>query len=323
MAATSSAATRATAPHHYDGAGIGVIRRRIRRDHGNATTVGESGTCLPGGSREQNSSCPQPPTGAWLTDAERSRAGQAPLHQAADGFPARPMDAQARRGAASSAGRTSRPRWRGSRGARRQTARRNCYVDGQRAARGVSLSDRAGCAVCLVTAEPADVGCDIEIVEPRSAAFVRDYLTEREARFVEAAGEARDMAANLFWSAKESALKVLRTGLRRDTRSVEVTVADLRPPEFTWSPLEVRTVEGPVFPGWWRRSGPFLFTVCARGDGPGPRRAGGRLTTGRGVAVAQMAGPPARIGGGRPTRSPPTRRRRRAAGSQAAAQAHR
>ena len=126
----------------------------------------------------------------------------------------------------------------------------------------MSLSDRAGCAVCLVADRAVALGCDVEIVEPRSDAFVRDYLTEAEQRLVDRAGPARDMAANLIWSAKESALKVLETGLRRDTRSVEVTVAELSPPERTWSALRVRTAEGEVFPGWWRRSGAFLVTAC-------------------------------------------------------------
>ncbi len=144
------------------------------------------------------------------------------------------------------------------------------YIDGQPATHGVSLTDRAGCAVCLVAASPVAVGCDVEIVEPRSDAFVRDYLTQAEQRLVDAAGSARDMAANLVWSAKESALKVLRTGLRRDTRSVEVAVAELSPPERTWSALRVRTAEGEVFPGWWRRSGTFLVTACWPRGGPPP-----------------------------------------------------
>ncbi len=144
------------------------------------------------------------------------------------------------------------------------------YVDGRPAAHGVSMSDRAGCAVCLVAARTAAVGCDVEIIEPRSRAFVRDYLTQAERRLVAAAGPARDRVANLVWSAKESALKVLGTGLRRDTRSVEVTVAELGPPERTWSPLQVRTMEGAVFPGWWRQSGPFVLTACWPGGGPPP-----------------------------------------------------
>jgi 4'-phosphopantetheinyl transferase len=144
------------------------------------------------------------------------------------------------------------------------------YVDGRLAARGVSLSDRAGCAVCLVANGAAAVGCDVEIVEPRSDAFVRDYLTEAERELVGAAGPDRYKAANLVWSAKESALKVLGTGLRRDTRSVEVVVADLNAAERTWSALEVRTDDGAVFPGWWRQSGAFLVTACWPGGGPPP-----------------------------------------------------
>ena len=144
------------------------------------------------------------------------------------------------------------------------------FVDGLPAGRGVSLTDRAGCAACLVAEVPADVGCDLELVEARSDAFVRDYLTGPERDRVAAAPALRDVAANLIWSAKESALKVLRTGLRRDTRSVEVTVDDLTPPEHTWSALSVRAAEGTVFPGYWRRSGSFLLTACARGTFPPP-----------------------------------------------------
>jgi 4'-phosphopantetheinyl transferase len=144
------------------------------------------------------------------------------------------------------------------------------YIDGQPAAHGVSLTDRAGCAVCLVADRAVAVGCDVEIVEPRSDAFVRDYLTPAEQRLVGAAGPAWDMTANLIWSAKESALKVLETGLRRDTRSVEVALTELSPPERTWSALRVRTAEGEIFPGWWRRSGSFLLTVCWPDGGPPP-----------------------------------------------------
>ena len=144
------------------------------------------------------------------------------------------------------------------------------YVDGELAERGVSLTDRAGCAVCLVAARSAAIGCDVEVVEPRSDAFVHDYLTDRERRLVQAGGPARDLLANLVWSAKESALKVLGTGLRADTRSVEVTVAEISPAELAWSPLEVTTALGARFPGWWRRSGPFLLTACWPGGGPAP-----------------------------------------------------
>lgn len=71
------------------------------------------------------------------------------------------------------------------------------------------------------------MGCDLELIEARIPGFVGDFFTATEQRLIDSrpAGDERDMAANLVWSAKESALKVLRTGLRRDTRTLEVTVA--------------------------------------------------------------------------------------------------
>ncbi|GAA4607331.1 4'-phosphopantetheinyl transferase [Actinoplanes octamycinicus] len=140
-------------------------------------------------------------------------------------------------------------------------------VDGVPLGVDVSISDRAGWAICM--AGPA-VGCDLELVEPRTPGFVQDFLTEAEQRLVTGlpSGDARDAAANLIWSAKESALKVLQSGLRRDTREVEVTVPD--PPGTGWAPLSVRETGGPDFPGWWRRYGSFLVTVVGRVAGPKP-----------------------------------------------------
>lgn len=144
------------------------------------------------------------------------------------------------------------------------------FVDGHPAPWGISLSDRAGCAVCLIAARAVAVGCDIEVIESRSNAFVRDYLTEAERDLVRLAHPAADLAANLIWSAKESALKVLGSGLRKDTRSVEVAVRQLDGPERVWSALLVRTEDGDVFPGWWRRSGAFVLTACWAGGGSPP-----------------------------------------------------
>ena len=126
----------------------------------------------------------------------------------------------------------------------------------------LSLTDRADWAVCMVVDGDHRIGCDLELVEPRSDNFVADFLTPGERRQVDRARDPdhRALLANLVWSAKESALKVLQTGLRRDTRSVEVR---LDAEESGWSPLEVRSVEGGVFPGWWRRYGSFVLTMAA------------------------------------------------------------
>lgn len=137
-------------------------------------------------------------------------------------------------------------------------------VDGRPAEAYLTMTDRADQAVCVVGPPGPRLGCDLELVEPRSDAFVADYLTPAEQRLVGASrsGDERALLANLVWSGKESSLKVLRTGLRRDTRSVEVSLPDARPVDG-WAPLAVRTVEGEVHPGWWRRFGAFVLTLAA------------------------------------------------------------
>jgi 4'-phosphopantetheinyl transferase len=124
----------------------------------------------------------------------------------------------------------------------------------------IAMTDRADWAVCAVLRGTDRIGCDLELVEPRSAAFVRDYFTRPEQDCV-AASKDPDASANLIWSAKESALKVLRTGLRRDTRSVEVALLDGE--QGGWSELAVTDRDGRRFPGWWIRYNSFLLTVVA------------------------------------------------------------
>ncbi len=137
-------------------------------------------------------------------------------------------------------------------------------VGGRPAHAYLTMTDRADQAVCLVGPPGQALGCDLELVEPRSDAFVADFLTPPEQQLVAGAtsADARDLLANLVWCGKESALKVLRTGLRRDTRSVEVSMP-AGPAVDGWSPLRVRASEGTVFPGWWQRFGAFVLTVAA------------------------------------------------------------
>lgn len=145
------------------------------------------------------------------------------------------------------------------------------YVDELLQEIGVSLTDRADWAVCVAGAVQ-ELGCDLELVEPRSDRFVRDYFTPREQATVadppfQSTGDA---VANLIWSAKESALKVLRTGLRRDTRSVEVGLDDDGPVDG-WRHLVVRVDDARQLSGWWRQYGGFLLTVVAGRPVPPPR----------------------------------------------------
>jgi 4'-phosphopantetheinyl transferase len=134
------------------------------------------------------------------------------------------------------------------------------------------MTDRADWAVCVALSADRSggaVGCDLEVVEPRSDRFVADWFTASERELVGADPDERDVLANLIWSAKESALKVLRTGLRRDTRSVEVSL----PPDESvdgWARLRVTTDEGLRFDGWWCRFGQFILTCAADRPIPPP-----------------------------------------------------
>lgn len=138
------------------------------------------------------------------------------------------------------------------------------HLDGRPAEVEVSMSDRAGWAVCLVASadSPGTLGIDLEVVEPRSDEFVSDFFTRAECEHVWGLtdGEPQHEAANLIWSAKEAALKVQQVGLRADTRSVEVQLRAERRQDG-WAPMNVTAATGPI-PGWWRRDGAFVLTIA-------------------------------------------------------------
>jgi 4'-phosphopantetheinyl transferase len=154
----------------------------------------------------------------------------------------------------------------------------------------ISFSHRAGRAVCAVATYGAALGCDLEVIETRSDAFVADYFaTEEQALVARAAPADWPWLVTLLWSAKESALKALRAGLRLDTRCVIVTLVDvlrsqyaegeacvpeeyIKNPGFAarqpdalsgWRPLRVRHINGQTFLGWWQHTENLLRTIVA------------------------------------------------------------
>ena len=147
----------------------------------------------------------------------------------------------------------------------------------------ISLSHRSGVAGCAIAKSEALLGFDLEIAECRSEAFVRDYFATDEQRLITHVDAAdRSQLVTLLWSAKESALKALRTGLRLDTRSVIVSpltqdqgedelghIRELYPSSRlpcalnNWCPLHVRCANGQVFQGWWQHTGSLLRTLVA------------------------------------------------------------
>lgn len=126
----------------------------------------------------------------------------------------------------------------------------------------LSISHSHGRAFAVVSSETTDLGCDIELVEPRSAAFVDTFFTAAEFERVQsAAPEYRDILVTMIWSAKESTLKVLRTGLKVDTRSVEVTDQDAG---ADWRIARTVARDAGEFSCLWRLDNGFVLSIVTR-----------------------------------------------------------
>jgi phosphopantetheinyl transferase (holo-ACP synthase) len=99
------------------------------------------------------------------------------------------------------------------------------YVDRQGQGRwplSLSISHRGDwglAAVALVSG--ACIGADIETVEPRDPALVRQFFSDSEADCVAGGGDV-DRTVARIWSAKEAVLKAMGIGLRHDTRDIVV-----------------------------------------------------------------------------------------------------
>jgi len=138
------------------------------------------------------------------------------------------------------------------------------FIANEPAAVAVSISHSSGAAVCAVAMPGVELGCDQEVIEARSDAFVADYFTESEQVLVARVCAAeRSRLVTLLWSAKESALKALREGLRLDTRSVTVSPINGGFNLNGWSPLQVRYADGRSFYGWWQQGHGMVRTLVA------------------------------------------------------------
>jgi len=149
------------------------------------------------------------------------------------------------------------------------------FISSQPAAVTISLSHRAGVAICAVSTSESKLGCDLELIEPRSDAFVADYFSiEEQTLIAQAPADDRYRLLALLWSAKEGALKALRQGLRVDTRNVVVSLSaishngeDLNELETNsptcWSPLSVRYSDGQHFHGWCQSATNYVRTLVS------------------------------------------------------------
>jgi phosphopantetheinyl transferase len=111
---------------------------------------------------------------------------------------------------------------------------------GERLPVSLSISHRGDWGLAAVASD-VSLGADLETVEGRDAALVRQFFSEAEAATVEAAGEGRNTVVARIWSGKEAVLKALGIGLRHDTRDI-VVGAEIAAParcEAEWRGLEV------------------------------------------------------------------------------------
>lgn len=136
------------------------------------------------------------------------------------------------------------------------------YRNGRPVPISLSISHRDAVGLCVVAEHDVHTGCDLEVVEPHSDAFLADYFTSAEQRLV-IRGPAEDRSAlmSLLWSAKESVLKALEQGLRMDPHQVSITVCDYGTCDGRWRPFEARVTGWDLFHGWWDRQRRLIRTV--------------------------------------------------------------
>jgi 4'-phosphopantetheinyl transferase len=136
---------------------------------------------------------------------------------------------------------------------------------GEPAPASLSISHSRGVAIAAVGHPGIELGCDLEYIEAHTVEFVTDYFTADEVMLARSAPPDRQpLLCTLIWSAKESVLKALRDGLRRDTRTVSVG-GDLLGTGKTWARFSVRCSDPDgTFDGWWKLHGGFVLTLAER-----------------------------------------------------------
>jgi 4'-phosphopantetheinyl transferase len=135
------------------------------------------------------------------------------------------------------------------------------YLKNKPALFTISISHSHGRAFCALAPSNKPIGCDIEFIEPRDENFICDYFTTEEMAWVKSCKQTLNpLISNLIWSAKESTLKVIKQGLRMDTRSVNTFKCE---PGNTqnWQPLEIELNKSKKYFGWWKTMEGFVLTI--------------------------------------------------------------
>jgi 4'-phosphopantetheinyl transferase len=137
------------------------------------------------------------------------------------------------------------------------------FQHGEPACVSISISHSNNRSLCVAGNPELSLGCDLELIEQHEIKFFEDYFTPEEIALLRNAATDRHLVAYLIWSAKETILKILRQGLRRDTRSV-VIHPDFSQPESLWRSWTGQCLEtSRTFHGWWRACDSFVYSLAA------------------------------------------------------------
>jgi phosphopantetheinyl transferase len=135
----------------------------------------------------------------------------------------------------------------------------------------ISLSHRSEVGLAAAPDDArARIGADVETIEAREPALVRQFFTNEEAELVQGGAGPADAMVARIWSAKEAVLKLLGLGLRLDTRCVIVAgeARERRCPDG-WRALDVHLKD--ALPAneaprdlvvFWRHEGGHVVTVA-------------------------------------------------------------
>jgi 4'-phosphopantetheinyl transferase len=116
----------------------------------------------------------------------------------------------------------------------------------------LSISHRAGHAIAVVAPGDVRIGCDLELIEPRSEAFIADYFSDRERDLIR---KDPPLFSNLLWCVKESVMKAAGEGMRIHPGRMEVDIRE---------EVNARlSPEGIVYQGCWGKENGFVWTVVS------------------------------------------------------------
>ena len=126
----------------------------------------------------------------------------------------------------------------------------------------VAIEDAA--AAVYTSDSSIRIGIDLEAVTPRAPSFFETYFTPSELEWVLTSKESQVLISTLIWSAKEAVLKALQTGLRVDTREIEI-LPDDSPVIDGWRGFGISAPKGWHWQGHWRKLDNFVITIAVGG----------------------------------------------------------